>query len=1300
MPPGAPWPGCRIEFPPELPISARAEEIVNAIAAHPVLILAGETGSGKTTQIPKLCLAAGRGTLGRIACTQPRRVAALSLSRRVAEEMNATWGREVGCKVRFSDDTTPQTVIKFMTDGMLLAEAQADPLLGAYDTIVIDEAHERSLNIDFLLGHLRQLRHRRPELRIIITSATIDTESFRRAFDDAPVIIVEGKMFPVEVVYAPLDSLGSDAIEGEDRRAEAMHYVDGAVEAAERAANDGPGGDILIFMPSERDIRETCELLAPRLRSWEILPLFGRLTNEEQRRVFSPGSRRRVVVATNIAETSLTLPRIRAVVDTGLVRLSRYSPQGRTRRLPIEPISQSSADQRKGRCGRVAEGVCIRLYSEEDFRERPRYTQPEIQRANLADVILRLKATGLGDVERFPFIDAPSTKAVRSGYALLEEVGAIEQGADHALTPLGRELAQLPVDPTVGRMILQARREKATREVLVIASGLSIQDPRERPQEKRAQADQAHRKFAHPDSDFLTLLAIWEAYHGDVERMSQGRLRAFCREHHLSYLRMREWRDVHDQLAEVVGGGGRRQTSVHDGLKPGAERSIDFGTPAYRAIHRSILAGLLGNIAVLDDEAGDYKAAHGRRVHLFPGSTLFRPGAGRKPGAAKGPRWIMAAEITETTRVYARTCARLDPAWALELCAHVASISHSEPFWNEKDGRAMVKQRTRLYGLEIDSRSVGLSKIDPAKATEILIREGLVNDTITWPFDFVAHNRRLRESVEAALTRTRDSGYLGLDEAAYRFYAARITNTGSVAELVALVRERRGAEPRFLMMEEADLRGPEEVDPADSAQFPATVAMDNRVLPLHYAYKPGMEDDGVTVDVNVRDAAALAPSFLDWAVPGHLAQKVEHALRSLPKDTRRLFMPVGVHAQRLTEAASRLRDGGFSGTLAEALSEAVRTQQGIAIDPAAWTARPLPDHLRLRLRVVDDRGKELAAGRDVPEVLATLDRTLHRRSAALSRQESGAWASARARHEQPAQQTWGFGTLPGKIAVSEEAGVPVFAYPGFHVEPKGVALRLYHREDEARAGTAEGLRALLALALQKDLAWLHKDLGALSTLGAHLALLRPAETLREQAHAAIRASVCAVAVEPLSREGFEAAVAAARTQLRTLVPGFIALVREVAMLRGELMVEKSPYPGLAADLERLCGPDFLTTTPYAQLRHLPRFLKAMKLRAAKRRQNPARDDERTRELAPIEAAAAGRGEDFRWLLEEFRVSLFAQELGTAVPVSAVRLRQALAGDAPAAAQPRPAAPAEIVRPKPATLKTLSALGSALRPPGS
>ncbi len=1279
----------RLEFPPELPITSRVEEITAAIQANQVVILAGETGSGKTTQIPKMCLAAGRGSLGRIACTQPRRVAALSVSRRVAEELGVQWGREVGCKIRFNDETTRDTVIKFLTDGMLLAEVQGDPLLRGYDTIIIDEAHERSLNIDFLLGHLRTLRYKRPELKIVITSATIDTEAFSKAFDDAPIIQVEGRTYPVEVIYAPLDEFGSDAAEGDEReaKAEALHYIDGAVEAVQRIVRESTGGDVLVFLPSERDIRELGDLLeGRRLGNCEIIPMFGRLSNVEQQRVFAPTQRRKIILATNIAETSLTIPGIRFVVDTGLARLSRYSPTARTRRLPIEPVSQSSADQRKGRSGRVADGVCIRLYAEKDFLERPRFTQPEIQRANLADVILRMKAFGLGDIERFPFINMPAAKSIRAGYALLEELGALDASDDVAdavrmLTPIGRELARLPVDPTVGRMILEARTEQAVREVIIIAAGLSIQDPRERPMDKQQQADAAHRRFVHPDSDFLTLLNIWEAYHGEFETMAQAKLRRFCRDHFLSYTRMREWRDIYTQLLDTLEQRDDfRLTSAYHGMGEIDPKTTAFGTPFYRAIHRSILAGLLGNIAHLDEENGGYKATHDRRVTLFPGSVLFRreepkkraSEGGPRGGAPKGappktPRWIISAEIMETSRLFARTCARLDPVWALDLGTHLVRVSHSEPFWDVDKGRVMAKQRTRLYGLELESKAVGYGKIDPVHALELFIREGLVNDTIAFPLDFITHNRTVREKLADALTRARDSGFLNLDEATYRFYAARLEKTpvSAVGELVDLVRERRGAEPRFLMLATEDLRDPETLE-HDAAAFPEALPLDNRALPLAYAYKPGQTDDGVTLDVSVREAETLTPAALDWAVPGHLEQKVEHYLRALPKELRRGFVPLAETAKSLAEqvaARDRLTDRRES--LTQALAAQIAERFRMTLDPAVWADKPLPDHLRVRVRVVDAKGKELCASRELAEIDAALHLQKRAASATVARVEPEAWRRARAQWETPAQTTWKFGDIPERVLVTEQAGVPVFAFPALQAEQDGVAVRLAKTPEEARELTRRGLAALIERQLGNDLGWLERDLRAVKNLGPLISTLAPAEELQAQAFQAIRAWVGGRPVVPLTAAVFGTVLDRAKADLRGIVPRFCEQLREILTLRQTLLVQPGAPAGLERDLAALLPPDFLRTTPYAQLPHFPRYLKGMKLRAERWRQSPAKDAERAAQLAPY-VAAAGKlrerdgGEAFRWLVEEFRVSLFAQELGTAEPVSAVKLDRALA----------------------------------------
>lgn len=1254
---------------------------MDLIGEQQVIVLAGETGSGKTTQIPKMCLAAGRGRTGKIACTQPRRVAALSVSRRVAEELGVEWGGAVGCKIRFDDHTSRDTVIKFMTDGMLLAEVQSDPLLRDYDTIILDEAHERSLNIDFLLGHLRTLRYKRPELKIIITSATIDTEAFSKAFDGAPIVEVSGRTYEVEVIYAPLDALGSDAAEGDERAAksEALHYIDGAAEAVERIVRESDSGDVLVFMPAERDIRELRELLeGRRLPNCEVVPLFGRLSTAEQQRVFSTSQRRKLIVATNIAETSLTIPGIRFVVDTGLARISRYSPQARTRRLPIEPVAQSSADQRKGRAGRVAAGVCIRLYSEQDFNERPRFAQPEIQRANLADVILRMKAFGLGDIERFPFINMPAAKSIRAGYALLEEIGALDANANEAarqLTPVGRELARLPVDPTVGRMILQARAEKAVREVLVIASGLSIQDPRERPMEKQQQADAAHRRFANADSDFLTLLNIWDAFHDEFDRLSQAKLRRFCKDHFLSYTRMREWRDVHAQLLDVLESRADfKFTSVFDGLQPDqiTPDKEAFGTPAYRAIHRSILAGLLGNIALRDDENPGYKATHDRRVVIFPGSMLaVRADRDRKPDKhapkkdSKSPRWLMAAEIMETSRLYARTCARLDPLWALELGAHLVKVAHSEPFWNQDAGRVMVKQRTRLYGLELESRAVSYGKVDPAHATEIFIREALVDDQVTWPLDFITHNRGVREEIESLLTRTRDSGYLNLDEGIYRFYAATLLPqaaddpvVSSVAELVDLVRERKGSEPRFLMLEPDDLRDPEELQ-ADTEAYPEAMPLLQSALPLNYTYKPGQVDDGVTLDVPVRAAADLTPAALDWAVPGHLAAKVEHYLRALPKELRRDFVPLADAARQLAKAAAQhSRLTAQRQTLPEALAQLIGERLKLKIDASVFAEdRPLPDHLRVRVRVVDDEGREICASRELADVATALAAHQREVSVSVSREDPDAWRRARAKHEMGEQTEWKFGDMPERVHVCDQAGVAVYAYPGLKNGPGGgVMLRLFKTTEEAAASSAPALERMLEWQLPHQLACLHKDLKQLRELGALLATLGTADTLREHAYVAVtRWLLASERVKQLTASAFADAVAKVKTDLQGLVPKLGDLLREILTLRQALLVHPQPYRGQGPELAALVPNDFLLVTPYARLAHFPRYLKAMKLRADRWKQNQIKDTERAKQLAVFAGAP-----ELRWQVEELRVSLFAQELGTAEPVSVQKLERALA----------------------------------------
>ncbi len=1329
-----PTPNFRIEFPPELPISARADEIIGLLMKHQVVVLAGETGSGKTTQIPKMVLAAGGGLRGRIACTQPRRVAAASVSRRVAEEMNVGYGREVGCKIRFADQTSAQTVVKFMTDGMLLAELQGDPELREYDAIIVDEAHERSLNIDFILGHLRRLRLRRPELKIVITSATIDTEAFSQAFDGAPIVEVSGRVYPVEVIYAPLDELGDSEKSASpagptnrQKRSDEFTYIDGAVEAVERILRESQSGDVLVFLPTERDIREMRDLLDGRAgRNLEVVPLFGRLTNAEQQRVFAPAQRRKIVVATNIAETSLTIPGIRFVVDTGLARVSRYVPQSRTRRLPIEPVAQSSAEQRKGRCGRVSDGVCIRLYSEEDFNERPRFAQPEIQRSNLADVILRMKAFGLGDIEEFPFLNAPPAKGVRAGYGLLHELGAIDDAG--VLTDLGRDLAHLPVDPTVGRMILQARQEKALREVLVIGAALSIQDPRERPLDQQQKADAAHRRFTHPESDFLTLLAIWEAYHDEFEAMTLGKLRKFCTEHFLSFMRMREWRDVHAQLVDVIDGReGFELSSVYDGVAAGREHAssrqrqretpesalrLAMATPGYRSIHRAILAGLLGNIATLGED-DLYHAAHDRKVAIFPGSALFeraprKPAGAPRQGASVKPkvaRWLMAAEMMETGRLYARTCARIDPHWVFDLAAHLINATHSEPFWNAEAGRVLVKERRRLYNLELETRAVGYGKLNPAHATEIFIREGLVGDTITWPLSFIAHNRRLREATEEVLTRLRTAGYLDLDEAVYRFYATRFDEpVAAVAELVDFVRRRQTKEPQFLFMTEDSLRPPEGMEP-DAVSFPDALPIENRALPLNYSYKPGQEEDGVTLRLAPEEVATLSAARLDWAVPGHLAEKIEFYLKALPKEQRRTLIPLGETARKILGELQLLAGREPPPTLTAALAEVLTARLGRRIDARVWEGKELPDHLRVRVEVVDQRGTVLGASRDLAVLQQQLGTKQREASVHAAKHDNAAWRAARTRWETAPMTEWKFGDLPESFTVAEHAGVAVPGWPGLQVRESGVAVQLFATPEEARTATRAGVTRLCESRLRHDLAWLERDLRDLRAIGTLAVTLAPLEQLQREAYASISQWACAREVWPLHAAVFEREVERAKADLRGLVPRLTDLLREVLTLRLALQTHRTPYPGMENDLATLLPPDFLRHTPFARLQHLPRFLKGMQLRAERARRDAAKDSSRARELQPFVQAVQRLGEDageLRWLVEELRVSLFAQELGTAEPVSVVRLERALqeikSGKRGAPSEGKPArAPALALPTKGKTvLKSLDALGNLRR----
>jgi len=1297
----------KIVYPPDLPITARKDDIVNAIRANQVVVIAGETGSGKTTQIPKMCLEAGLGIEAKIGCTQPRRVAALSISRRIAEELNVNWGREVGCTIRFDDRSSDRSYIKLMTDGILLAETQGDPLLSEYNCIIIDEAHERSLNIDFLLGYLKTLLAKRNDLKLIITSATIDTQTFSKAFNDAPIIEVSGRLYPVEVIYAPFDA---DSEERGD-----ITYVDAAVRAAETALCEPGNGDILIFMPGERDIRETIDLLEGRFgREAEIIPLFGLLSAADQQRVFAPLNRRKIVVATNIAETSLTIPGIRYVIDSGLARISRYNPRTRTKRLPVEPISQSSANQRKGRSGRVQDGVCIRLYSEEDFNERPQYTQPEIQRANLAEVILRMRAYRLGDIETFPFVNPPPPSAIDGGYKLLQELGALDEKRE--LTQLGHDLSRLPIDPTLGRMLLQSQHEHAGRELLIIAASLSIQDPRERPLDRKEAAAAAHKRFIDPASDFLSLLKIWDAVHDQWERLrTQGQRRKFCKANFLSYLRMREWQDLHAQL--------------HGALEDLGRFKLNESNADYAAIHRSILTGLLGHVAQRK-ERNQYQGTGNRLLAMFPGSALYdrnerppKPAARNanqpppKPASIQQPPWIVAGEIVETSQLFARTNAGIDPLWIVQLAPHLCKTTHQNPHWSVAAGNVLVDERTTLYGMEVRKVKVSHGNINPEEATEIFIRAALVEDdllpsrrksegddedkdetrilrtankTLPLPpqYSFLEHNRKIREKVENWQTRVRSHSLGNLDEKLFDFYAQRIQKVSSVHELNRLIRDCGG--PEFLCATEADLTGGTALN-FDSEAFPDAVPLGGQPVAVAYAYSPGEENDGATVKLGFSLAQTISQSCVEWSVPGLREGLVNELLRALPKSIRRELQPF---PPKVVEIINELQATGES--LQADLALFIRKKYGVEIPLNAWPTDAIPAHLRPRIEVTGNDQKVIGTSRDL-----TLLRQKLEQMKAKPAPDDSAWSRVAQQWERTGITTWNFGPLPARITVSENGPVPTYAWPGLAVEKESVSLRLFRTEDLARQATLGGIQKLIELALSKDFAWLHRDLRELNRFDALAANLCPLDELQATAYENLKRHILPGEVpSPLNEDNFIAAVQQTRLQIPGLANQLLERVGAILKLRQEIQNRCGPPRALpttnpktfsdlsqlnlatkdaqkstnlwADELESLLPGNFLARIPFPQLAHLPRYLKALATRMERAKLNPGKDKERTQLIAPYlaklktlaihppkHAEARQRLEEYRWLVEEYKVSLFAQELGTATPVSPKRLDQQL-----------------------------------------
>ena len=1237
-----------IRYPADLPITARREEIVAAIRGNQVLILAGETGSGKTTQLPKMCLeAAGEDLKGQIGCTQPRRVAAMSVSRRVAEELGVTWGREVGCKMRFSDDTSRDTRVKFMTDGILLAEIQSDPMLRQYSMIILDEAHERSLNIDFLLGYLKGLLPRRPDLKVIVTSATIDTEAFAAHFGGAPIIEVSGRLYPVEVRYRPV---------AEDD--EEPHFIDAAVAAAEDALIETEAGDVLIFMPTERDIRETRDLLDGRLAGSriEVLALFGRQSSAEQQRIFSPGAKRRVVIATNVAETSITIPRIRVVIDTGLARMSRYNPRTRTKRLPVEAVSQSSANQRAGRAGRVQDGVCIRLFEQEDFEKRAKFTMPEIQRANLAEVILRMKAHGLGEIEVFPFLNPPSHAAIRGGYELLHELGALNDL--HELTGTGRELAKLPLDPSLGRMLLQARKEGCLEEMLIIASGLSVPDPRERPEEKREAANAAHKAFNTPDSDFLSLLKIWRAV---PEGGGKNQMGKFCKANFLSFTRMQEWRDIWKQLREGFGNEG-----VREGERGGGndEEAMNGKTGV---IHRCILAAHLGQIG-MRIERNVYKAGGNREVMVFPGSVFYeRREKNDKKGQeiTKQPLWVVAGEIVQTSQLFARTLAKVDPEWIAELGAHLCDHKYSEPHWSAKAGRVLVTRRTLVHGLEVRRDKIDYGKIDAVGATQLFIRGALIEGENALTHRFYQNNQRIRQKIETTLTRVRSSRVHDVEEALFAFYDARIAEVSSIHDLNALIQEHGD---QFLHLTEEDLTPGDDLG-ADLKLFPDEVALGNSVLPVSYHYKPGEEHDGVTVQVPLPVAEHLTTGQIQWMVPGLREELCRTLLRALPRAIRKQLMPIEPKA---AEVAARFEPGRaeFLPALAAYLKKTYRVE----VAGSDWPVDCVPVHLQPRIEVVDQKQRTVVAARDLGAIQSAVKQT---------EVKSDAWEKLVPRFERYDLKGWTFGDVPEWVVVEHIGGAEVRGYPGLERDKDGlVNLRLFRRAEEAVRGTPGAVRRLAELALGKDIAWLAKELrgfapvsagpkaaasfaGALNQLQTQVVAVKATGVgLPEQAQEHVLAHLLRLEpVLPLTEKRFEGLLEKVRKELPLVTQRTRDLFKQVHEQRDQIARGANRYPGMETDLARLVPGDLLLTTPHGQLPQVLRYLKAVRIRAERAGNNPAKDADKAQLIADWDGwetfVPAANREVFRWLMEEYRVQVFAQELGTAQAVSVKRLEALL-----------------------------------------
>ena len=1297
-------------FNEELPIFTKKDEIIQTIARQQVIVVSGETGSGKTTQLPKYCLAAGRGIDGLIGCTQPRRIAATTVARRIAEELGQEFANAVGYKIRFRDRTARDGCIKMMTDGILLAETQSDRYLSAYDTIIVDEAHERSLNIDFILGILRTLIVKRSDLKLIITSATIDTEKFSKAFDNAPVIEVSGRMYPVEIRYPEPRSDPTQENE--------LTHVEMAVGAVKQVLRQGRRGDMLVFMPTEQDIRETCELIAAENpKGARVMPLFARLSAAEQSRVFARQAERKIIVATNVAETSITIPGIKYVIDSGLARISHYSPRTRTTSLPVMPVSKSSCDQRKGRCGRVQNGICIRLFPAEDYETRPQYTPPEILRANLAEVILRMISLKLGDISQFPFIDRPDLKSIKDGFDLLYELGAIEQSAKGrgqraskleqsaiswgkssgrvVLTDKGRMMAGIPLDPRLSRMLIEAKKEGCLEEMSVIVAALSIQDPRERPVEKAREADRVHATFHDSQSDFVTLLNIWHRYHRHREQVkSNNQLKRFCREHFLSYMRMREWLDIHRQISDMMrehglwnAKGGLRPVGVTGAYAPEGRRKFEWGSrnaergiqkedkalentlnstlripdSTFEAIHRSVLSGFLSNIAQ-KKENNIYRAAKGREVMIFPGSGLFN----------KAKNWIVAEEMMETSRLFARTVANIDSEWLEDLGGDLCRRTYLDPHWEKNRGEVVASEQVFLFGLIIvPDRKVSYGKVDPLEASRIFIQQALINADVKKPFGFMKYNLQLIDEIKDIENRFRRRDLLVDEGAMFEFYQENLPGICDIRSLKKYL--KRKGNDRFLQMQKETLLQ-YRPDNGELDQYPTRLNVDRQVFECSYRFDPGKDDDGVTVNVPSALAQSVSPESMDWLVPGLYPEKIEVLIKGLPKAYRKKLVPikntVNIIVREMPERQT---------SLVSALGDFIYRRFGVDIPATAWAMDSLPDYLKMRISITAPDGKVLRVGRDAALLRGDVG----------GRVNSDEFEAARRKWEKKGIHRWDFGDLPEFICDANKRKASWVAYPALEPDsanPKTVNLRLFRRQDKSLATHRAGVAALYAIHFAKALKFLKRQLilpadvrFTADYFGGAKKLMQQlydrvieemfAKNMRSEKEFYAHAESVAVKISPAGQALLDKTI-----PVLTAYHEARSQVYNLQQANRTNRMALSFFEELTRQLERLVPQNFVTIYDIMRLDHLPRYIQAAAIRArratvdfekgrAKSKEIKQFSDglnQLLRELSPAVSDEKRQAiEAFFWLLEEYKVSVFAQELKTAVPISAKRLNKKL-----------------------------------------